>query len=405
MPRSCWPPSWPTPYSRAGYSTILVRPGEKRPLGPWTDYQKRQRTEADIIEARRHHPLANIGIVCGKVSGITALDLDGAKGLQTFSESLSSYFPPTRRHLTPSGGNHLIYGYHPSFYTGAAFLPGVDVRNDGGYIVAPPSVVRGKPYLVINDLPLATILAVPPAFTRRTNTTSRTNDSTYQPPPGTPGMVEMAQAVRPSRVQQNADPKWRYQMPCPLPSHPGDWDKDAGSFYIDATESVYKCFGCDQGPGSDGRGNGKKLYRLLFGKPPRVFNNSSSGRSLSDDHFNTLLWEADAAGDENHPSTQIPIHGPGGEFTFAEMQAMLGQPLPPSDYRNAHAVRHTDQEPTDTAYRQADITWPFETNSLTPKGRESLTPAGGKPRGYSRGPVASSHIWSERPCTLRGTGR
>lgn len=51
---------------------------------------------------------------------------------------------------TPSGGLHV---YFPGTAQGNGRLPGqhLDFRSAGGYVVAPPSVVGGKPYQVIRD--------------------------------------------------------------------------------------------------------------------------------------------------------------------------------------------------------------------------------------------------------------
>ena len=105
---------------------------------------------------------ANIGIPTGKVSGWLVVDVDDKDGVSG-SESLSALeeqygkLPETRKHETPSGGYHLIYRCpEVSVPCSAGKIGlGLDVRCEGGYVVAPPSVIDGNQYRVVNDGPLA----------------------------------------------------------------------------------------------------------------------------------------------------------------------------------------------------------------------------------------------------------
>lgn len=93
----------------------------------------------------RVHPNANVAIRTGAVSGIVVLDFDGPIGLKT-ADTLST--GPTPRSITGSGGRHWICA-HPGFdvHNATKKLPGMDVRGERGYIVAPPSMhACGNPY-------------------------------------------------------------------------------------------------------------------------------------------------------------------------------------------------------------------------------------------------------------------
>jgi hypothetical protein len=87
-----------------------------------------------------------LGIVTGTISGLVVLDVDGDEG----KASLAKHFPqlpPTPVALTGKGMHN--YFKHPGKHVanGVRILPGLDVRADGGYVVAPPSVhVTGAPY-------------------------------------------------------------------------------------------------------------------------------------------------------------------------------------------------------------------------------------------------------------------
>jgi putative DNA primase/helicase len=96
-------------------------------------------------------PDANIGIATGAVSQLVVLDVDGPKGEQTLAEYEAQHgpLPPTRQARTGKG-RHLYFRY-PTSATKVKSIArqklGLDVRGDGGYVVAPPSIhVSGRPY-------------------------------------------------------------------------------------------------------------------------------------------------------------------------------------------------------------------------------------------------------------------
>ncbi len=116
-------------------------------------------------------PNANVGIAAGKESGLLIIDIDckpdeGIDGGETLRklEEQHGALPETVTVLTPSGGRHL-YFRHPGLEIKNAvkFLPGLDVRTDNGFVVAPPSRhASGREYVpevdhAPDDLPLAKI--------------------------------------------------------------------------------------------------------------------------------------------------------------------------------------------------------------------------------------------------------
>jgi len=84
---------------------------------------------------------ANIGIATGKKSGIFVLDVDPRHGGdKTLGDRLDN--PGTELIVrTGSGGWHFYYAYAPTHPVGShtGVLQGIDVKGDGGYVVAPPS--------------------------------------------------------------------------------------------------------------------------------------------------------------------------------------------------------------------------------------------------------------------------
>jgi hypothetical protein len=85
-----------------------------------------------------------VGIVTGLVSNLVVLDVDAAHGGEASLQRLVQAHGPlpwTVEARTGGGGRHL-YFIHPGGLVPnrAGFRPGLDLRGDGGYVVAPPSV-------------------------------------------------------------------------------------------------------------------------------------------------------------------------------------------------------------------------------------------------------------------------
>lgn len=90
-------------------------------------------------------PAANVAVRTGEVSGLVVIDVDPPHGGDASLRRLVERYgalPAGAVVRTGSGGLHL-YLAHPGGRiandTGTRFGPGIDVRGDGGYVIAPPS--------------------------------------------------------------------------------------------------------------------------------------------------------------------------------------------------------------------------------------------------------------------------
>ena len=101
-----------------------------------------------------------IGIVTGVLSGISVIDADTYKMTEN---ELSSYrekfpIPKTPTSISPKSGEHYYFKYHAELPQRSEIYKHVDGRNNGGYIVAPPSSSNGHGgyswKLKIGDTPL-----------------------------------------------------------------------------------------------------------------------------------------------------------------------------------------------------------------------------------------------------------
>ncbi|MFO0639679.1 MAG: phage/plasmid primase, P4 family [Polyangiaceae bacterium] len=101
---------------------------------------------------------AGRGLVTGTKSGFFVLDLDRKHGKDGF-ETLKARgwrLPPTRVVRTPSGGEHHYFKL-PEFEvktSGNRIGPGIDIRGEGGFVVAPgsPGKDEGTKYAVTSNL-------------------------------------------------------------------------------------------------------------------------------------------------------------------------------------------------------------------------------------------------------------
>ncbi|WP_207634478.1 bifunctional DNA primase/polymerase [Candidatus Frankia alpina] len=120
----------------------VARPG-KRPLV--RDWPTAASASPGQIKAWwERWPDANVGVVTGRRSGLGVLDLDPGKGGTAPLSALESRvgcLPGTVTVVTGSGGAHLYYRHPgvPLLSAADVYGPGLDVRGDGGLVVAPPS--------------------------------------------------------------------------------------------------------------------------------------------------------------------------------------------------------------------------------------------------------------------------
>jgi RecA-family ATPase len=132
-------------YAEQGFAVFPLIPREKKPAT--TNGFKDATTDPKQISFWWDmDPNYNIGIATGKPSGgLVVIDIDNGHG-GNGSDSLRDWernnhnLPDTCTALTGSGGVHLYYRDTEEYRNKAGILDSVDVRGDGGYIVAPPSV-------------------------------------------------------------------------------------------------------------------------------------------------------------------------------------------------------------------------------------------------------------------------
>jgi len=125
---------------KLGLRVFPLVPGKKIPLIP--NWQNEATTdEAKIREWWRKWPNANIGIATGRYRDgyFCVLDFDPRNGGDWYDDASNDDLPETWVVQTGGAGRHYYYRTREPL-RGAKLMPGVDLKGEGGYVVAPPSV-------------------------------------------------------------------------------------------------------------------------------------------------------------------------------------------------------------------------------------------------------------------------
>ncbi len=148
-------------YRDKGLSVIPIRP-DKKPCTQWTEFQRRLATEAEIREWWAKWPKANVGIVTGEISGVFVVDCDNEEAYQKIQELLPDNFiscivkSPRGYHI------YLLYSANQTIGNATGIMPNVDIRGEGGYIIAPPSInAEGKAYSWMQGLSIDELAPAP----------------------------------------------------------------------------------------------------------------------------------------------------------------------------------------------------------------------------------------------------
>ena len=135
---------------------IKIIKNDKKPVEKWS---KKENQYLNIDT-----DLYNVGIITGKINDLIILDIDLKNdGLNEFNKTfkLNDFKTPIAQ--TQSGGYHIYFKYNNSNknlqYIIDNFLKnksgyrnkGIDIRSNGGYILAPPSHINNNKYKWINS--------------------------------------------------------------------------------------------------------------------------------------------------------------------------------------------------------------------------------------------------------------
>jgi archaellum biogenesis ATPase FlaH len=141
--------------AKAGFEVFPARQ-DKKPLVRWKEESS---TDPDRIgEWWARWPDAMPALPTGERNGISVLDLDRKNGKDGFAELRRIGLDPeelgTVQVATPSGGRHIYFQHLPGLKNSAGQIgSGIDVRGEGGYVIAPGAVNGSGVYeSLIDDL-------------------------------------------------------------------------------------------------------------------------------------------------------------------------------------------------------------------------------------------------------------
>lgn len=144
-----------------GWAVFPVAPNAKTPLTK-NGFKDASKSADAVRKTFSKYKSPNIGLATGEVSWLAAIDVDikkGARGRESLAAELGG-LPPTLTVRTPSGGWHLYFRYpEGGLRSKNGIFPGIDLKCDGGYVLAAGSSIDDKfyeyvdPEAQIADLP------------------------------------------------------------------------------------------------------------------------------------------------------------------------------------------------------------------------------------------------------------
>ncbi len=134
-------------YADLGFFTFPVTPGGKEPLVRWRDQSTIDHDQIDRFWT--DFPEANVGIDCG-ASDLVVVDIDDRMSIDGLSFELGYAIDrdETLIATTPRGGLHVYYqaaGFDVR-NSQSKLGPSIDVRGDGGFVLAYPSTTEKGTY-------------------------------------------------------------------------------------------------------------------------------------------------------------------------------------------------------------------------------------------------------------------
>jgi len=145
-------------YIQYGYSLIPIDE-EKKPHIYWKKYQYRKAPRSDILNWLNEFRPYNIGIVTGNISRLAVVDVDDISLLPGLEKRMPELTQTTR--VRTNRGYHYYFSLNNTTVksTSALFGERLELKGNGNYIVAPPSVINNHRYTY--EVPLDNILPIP----------------------------------------------------------------------------------------------------------------------------------------------------------------------------------------------------------------------------------------------------
>jgi len=122
---------------KKGFSIIPIDTKTKKPLIIWEGLQSTKAVETEVEGWFKQWPEAGVGIITGRLSNLLVFDIDPRH--EGKKELFEKYKTVTCR--TGGGGWHYYFRFPKGekIRNTVNIFKGIDVRGEGGYVIAPPS--------------------------------------------------------------------------------------------------------------------------------------------------------------------------------------------------------------------------------------------------------------------------
>jgi len=151
-------------YLKNDYSLIPIDK-EKKPCIYWKSYQYKKANIEDIFDWCNKFSDINIGIVTGDISKLAVIDVDDINILPELKEILPEIKETTR--VRTRRGYHYYFSLNGEQVKSTSSLFGkrLELKSNGNYVVAPPSIIKAHRY--VYEIPLSEMLPIPKLLVKK----------------------------------------------------------------------------------------------------------------------------------------------------------------------------------------------------------------------------------------------
>ncbi len=143
-------------YHARGWSVLPVRGAAdlhnpKAPALAWAPLQRRCASAQELEDWFTSGLAGGLGLVCGRVSRLTVLDLDDAEAATAFAQCCPQLLDTLTVRSGGRGQPHYYFEVPDAVQLRGARAPGVDLQFEGAYVVAAPTCIGEQRWSVVYE--------------------------------------------------------------------------------------------------------------------------------------------------------------------------------------------------------------------------------------------------------------
>ena len=134
-------------YYQKGYSLIPLKANSKESAVNWKSYQYEKAELTDILDWHIKYNNPNFAIITGDISQLAVIDVDNPLILPELIKVIPEIEKTTR--VKTKKGYHYYFSLNGDYVksTNSLFGKRLELKSNGNYIVAPPSIIKAHQYL------------------------------------------------------------------------------------------------------------------------------------------------------------------------------------------------------------------------------------------------------------------